>query len=71
MAAKAVIRDVGRILGFPYPQVDELAKLIPAEVGITLPTIMDDPKSDLSKRYAIISAEPREEHFLFSKLVVE
>ena len=53
MAAKAVIRDVGRILGYPYPQVDELAKLIPAEVGITLPTIMDDPKSDLSKRYEV------------------
>ena len=53
MAAKAVIRDVGRILGYPYPQVDELAKLIPAEVGITLPTIMDDPKSDLSKRYGV------------------
>ena len=53
MAAKAVIRDVGRILGYPYPQVDELAKLIPAEVGITLPKIMDDPKSDLSKRYGV------------------
>ena len=53
MAAKAVIRDVGRILGYPYPQVDELAKLIPVEVGVTLPKIMDDPKSDLSKRYGV------------------
>ncbi|MEM7542036.1 MAG: DNA polymerase III subunit alpha, partial [Pseudomonadota bacterium] len=29
MAAKAVVRDVGRVLGFPYGFVDQLAKLIP------------------------------------------
>jgi DNA polymerase-3 subunit alpha len=36
MAAKAVIRDVGRILDQPYGFVDTLAKLIPFEVGMTL-----------------------------------
>ena len=36
MAAKAVIRDVGRVLGFGYGFVDKLAKLIPTEIGITL-----------------------------------
>ncbi|CAG0938846.1 partial DNA polymerase III subunit alpha, partial [Candidatus Brocadiaceae bacterium] len=36
MAAKAVIRDVGRVLGFGYGFVDRLAKLIPFEVGMTL-----------------------------------
>lgn len=36
MAAKAVVRDVGRVLGFPYGFVDKLAKLIPFELGITL-----------------------------------
>ena len=36
MAAKAVIRDVGRVLGHPYGFVDTLAKLIPFELGITL-----------------------------------
>ncbi|NVK22755.1 MAG: DNA polymerase III subunit alpha [Kangiellaceae bacterium] len=36
MAAKAVIRDVGRVLGHPYGFVDRLAKLIPFEVGMTL-----------------------------------
>lgn len=36
MAARAVIRDVGRVLGFPYGFVDKLAKLIPMELGITL-----------------------------------
>ncbi len=36
MAAKAVIRDVGRVLGHPYGFVDRLAKLIPFEIGMTL-----------------------------------
>jgi DNA polymerase III subunit alpha len=36
MAAKAVIRDVGRVLGHPYGFVDKLAKLVPFEIGITL-----------------------------------
>ncbi len=30
MAAKAAIRDVGRVLGMPYSEVDKIAKLIPA-----------------------------------------
>ena len=29
MAAKAVLRDSGRVLGMPYGQVDRIAKLIP------------------------------------------
>ena len=33
MGAKAVVRDVGRVLGMPYGKVDELAKLIPAPPG--------------------------------------
>ncbi|MGH8298380.1 MAG: DNA polymerase III subunit alpha [Steroidobacteraceae bacterium] len=36
MAAKAVIRDVGRVLGMTYGFVDRIAKLIPFELGITL-----------------------------------
>ena len=36
MAARAVVRDVGRVLGFPYGYVDQLAKLIPLELGVTL-----------------------------------
>lgn len=33
MGAKAVVRDVGRVLGMPYGKVDDLAKLIPAPPG--------------------------------------
>lgn len=36
MAAKAVVRDVGRVLGQPYGFVDTIAKLIPFDIGITL-----------------------------------
>lgn len=36
MAAKAVVRDVGRVLANGYGFVDKIAKLIPFELGITL-----------------------------------
>jgi len=36
MAARAVVRDVGRVLGHPYGYVDRIAKLIPFEIGMTL-----------------------------------
>lgn len=36
MAAKAVVRDVGRVLGQPYGFVDRIAKLIPNDLGIKL-----------------------------------
>jgi DNA polymerase-3 subunit alpha len=36
MQAKAVVRDVGRVLGIPYAEVDRIAKLIPNKIDITL-----------------------------------
>ena len=36
MAARAVIRDTGRVLGQPYGFVDRIAKLVPFEIGMTL-----------------------------------
>lgn len=36
LKAKAAIRDVGRVLGMPYAAVDQVAKLIPNELNITL-----------------------------------
>jgi DNA polymerase III subunit alpha len=36
MAAKAVVRDVGRVMGHPYGFVDRIAKAVPFEVGMTL-----------------------------------
>lgn len=36
MAARAVIRDVGRVLKIPYGEVDKIAKMIPATAGMTI-----------------------------------
>ena len=36
LAARGVIRDVGRVLDMPYAQVDTIAKMIPAELNITI-----------------------------------
>ena len=36
MAARGVIRDVGRVLDLPYAYVDKLAKMIPQELNITI-----------------------------------
>lgn len=36
MAARAAIRDVGRVLDIPYGEVDKIAKMIPAELGVTI-----------------------------------
>ncbi|MFC4700014.1 DNA polymerase III subunit alpha [Glaciecola siphonariae] len=41
MAAKAVIRDVGRVLGHPYGFVDRISKLIPGDPGMTLKKAFD------------------------------
>ena len=42
MAARAVVRDVGRVLGFPYGYVDQLAKLIPLDLGMTLERALEE-----------------------------
>jgi DNA polymerase-3 subunit alpha len=45
MAAKAVIRDVGRVLSHPYGFVDRIAKLVPFEIGITLNKALDQEET--------------------------
>ncbi len=50
MAAKAVVRDVGRVLGQPYPFVDQISKLIPFEIGITLNKALEQ-EEQLKQRY--------------------
>jgi DNA polymerase-3 subunit alpha len=50
MAAKAVVRDVGRVLGFGYGQVDRIAKLIPFELDITLDSAIEK-EPELKKLY--------------------
>jgi len=50
MAAKAVIRDVGRVMAFSYGFVDGLSKLVPFEIGMTLPKALQE-SPELKERY--------------------
>ncbi len=50
MAAKAVVRDVGRVLGHPYGFVDRIAKLVPFELGMTLTKALAESE-DLKRAY--------------------
>src|SRR5205085_12084946 len=42
MAAKAAIKDVGRVQGMPYNDVDRLAKMVPTTLNITLEQALRD-----------------------------
>jgi DNA polymerase-3 subunit alpha len=42
MAAKAAIKDVGRAMDLPYGDVDRIAKLVPATIGITIEQALKD-----------------------------
>lgn len=50
LAAKAAVRDVGRVMGLPYATVDSVAKLIPFEMNITLEKALSR-SAELRKRY--------------------
>jgi DNA polymerase-3 subunit alpha len=50
LAAKAVVRDVGRVLGHPYGFVDKIAKLIPMEIGMTLDRALEQ-EEELKRLY--------------------
>ncbi len=50
MAAKAVVRDVGRVLGLGYGVVDGIAKLIPNELGIKLKDAIEQEEDLQNKR---------------------
>ncbi len=50
LAAKGVIRDVGRVMDLPYAYVDSLAKMIPNELNITIDKALQ-MNPDMSKLY--------------------
>lgn len=50
MAARAVIRDVGRVLRVPYAEVDKLSKMVPFELNMTLERALQI-SPDLKKQY--------------------
>ena len=64
MQARAAVRDVGRVMAVEYGNVDKLAKLIPAEIGITLkealekePELAKLHKDDATARQIIDTAQ--------------
>ena len=50
MSARAVVRDVGRVLGYPYQEVDQVSKSIPFELNMTLERALT-LSPELKKRY--------------------
>ena len=50
MAARAVVRDCGRVLGHGYGHIDGIAKLIPFTLGITLKQALEQ-EPELKRRY--------------------
>ena len=50
MGAKSVIRDVGRVMGLTFGEVDRLAKMVPTELKITLEKALDK-SADLKEAY--------------------
>ncbi len=44
LAARAVIRDVGRVMGIPLREADRLAKMVPSGPGVTLQKTLDGSK---------------------------
>ncbi|MFC1549087.1 DNA polymerase III subunit alpha [Candidatus Omnitrophota bacterium] len=50
MMAKGVVRDVGRVMGIPYADVDKIAKLIPHDPGMTLKRALEI-EPELTTRY--------------------
>ncbi len=56
MAAKAVLRDCGRVLGMPYGQVDRIAKLIPMRpLDLTLADALGRTEKSRNERDRVVS----------------
>ena len=50
MAAKAALKDVGRVLDIPLDRVNVMTKLVPARLGITLEEAMQRHAADYALR---------------------
>ena len=67
MDARAAVRDVGRVMGMPYQDVDKVAKLIPTELKMTLNHALE-VSPDLKAMY---DAEPQVHELIDTSLKVE
>ena len=71
MAAKAALRDVGRVLGMGYGHVDSIAKLIPAPPGKTVTLALVPEKPDPGIIYARMEAPELEQREAAEEEVAE
>ncbi len=67
MAARGVIRDVGRVLGYSYQEVDAIAKMVPMELGITLDKALS-LNPELARSY---ENDPRVNRLISTGLLLE
>jgi DNA polymerase-3 subunit alpha len=67
MMARAVVRDVGRVLGLPYGEVDKIAKRIPNIIGMTL----DKALNEVPELKELISSNPAYEEMMTHCLTLE
>ena len=67
MAARAAVRDVGRVLGMPYPEVDRIAKLIPAELKMTL----EKAQAQVPELRELADGDPRVAELISTAKVLE
>ena len=67
MAARAAIRDVGRVLDMPYQEVDGVAKLVPMELKMTLHRAME-VSPELKARY---DADPKVQELIDTAIKIE
>ena len=67
MAARNAIRDVGRVMGIPYQQVDVVAKLVPMELKMTLKRALE-VSTELKKLY---DTDPQVTELIDTALKVE
>ncbi len=67
MAARGVIRDVGRVLGYSYQETDQVAKMVPMELNITLEkALLQNPRL-LNAR----DSDPRVRRLMDTALLLE
>ncbi|MCX5716302.1 MAG: DNA polymerase III subunit alpha [Candidatus Omnitrophica bacterium] len=67
MHAKAVIRDVARVMGFPYADADRIAKLVPNDLDITL----DHALEQEPELMALYKSDPRVTQLINTSRVLE
>ncbi len=67
LKAKGVIRDVGRVLGYPYAEVDAIAKLVPDDLKMTLALALQ-VSPDLKNLY---DTDPRIQKLIDTSLKLE